>query len=230
MARTIAIRPPAVEPAPCPRTRRWLLPCLIVVLLRVPFCSYGSFDTFGRSAPRLLTNVACWQWKWGELGGKAQIIDSVKDEGQKSWRGSRETLRGQEVIHLEEPEDKRTRSPFIGLWLEHMDHADLVWQHLRIEQSQNLKVKTMYRYHRTASVPHLDPDESRGPFFTVYLGFHRTVVSDCKMDWVREFRWGCARCSEPFLKVKVEFEWRCLLGWPLRQILRHIRFSSPWTW
>lgn len=62
------------------------------------------------------------------------------------------------------------------------------------------------------------------------LGFHRTVVSDCMIDWVREFRWDCVMCSKPFLKANVEIECRCLLRQPLRHITRQIRLSSPWTW
>lgn len=34
-------------------------------------------------------------------------------------------------------------------------------------------------------------------------GPHSTVVSDCRMDCVRELRWNCTMCSDPFLEAKV---------------------------
>lgn len=61
-------------------------------------------------------------------------------------------------------------------------------------------------------------------------GAHSTVVSDCRMDWAREWRWDCAMCSKPFLEVKVLLKCRSLLRRQFRHILLHFLFSSPWTW
>lgn len=58
---------------------------------------------------------------------------------------------------------------------------------------------------------------------------HSTVVSDCRMDWVRELRWNCTMCSEPFLEAKALLKWRSLLRRQFRHTLRHFLFSSPCT-
>lgn len=59
---------------------------------------------------------------------------------------------------------------------------------------------------------------------------HSTVVSDCRMDWARESRWGCTACSEPFLVATALSERRSRLRWQFRHTLRHFLFSSPWTY
>lgn len=58
---------------------------------------------------------------------------------------------------------------------------------------------------------------------------HSTVVSDCRMDWVRELRWNRTMCSEPFLEAKALLKWWSLLRRQFRHTLRHFLFSSPCT-